>query len=295
MIAAILAVLSFALQNLCCKEYGRRYPSTFYAQAVMAAFCTVVVTLIMAVLGGAQALTVKGFVIAAAFGVWFFITLTSMTLALCYGHMGITLLIQNSSLVVLVIYGILFWGEKLTLTKGIGTVCIMILLIMSAGGDSDTQGASGKQNRKLWVIFTALSFIGNSMIGILQGLMSRECESVTAVTFTFWTSLFSAVLAFICIGICARTGKKERLCKDRKDALTFSGLCTMIGAGTAGGNCFSITALLTLPGVVLFPLRQGALVLVMWLLGVLIYKEKITKRGIAMLLTGLLGIVLLNI
>jgi len=36
-------------------------------------------------------------------------------------------------------------------------------------------------------------------------------------------------------------------------------------------------------------------VLVMWLAGILIYRERITKRGIAMLLTGIIGLVLLNI
>ena len=35
MLFAILAILSFALQNTCCKEYGNRYPNTLYAQSVM--------------------------------------------------------------------------------------------------------------------------------------------------------------------------------------------------------------------------------------------------------------------
>ena len=296
MLAAILATLSFALQNLCCKEFGRRYPSTFYAQTVMALFCTAVVTVIMAVLGGAQTLTPKGYLIAAGFGLCFVITLASMTLAMGCGHMGLTVLIQNSALVVPILYGILFWGESFTLMKGIGTACILLLLVLSVGGDETADETTCSHwNKKRWMILTALAFTGNCALSILQGMMSRECGDVTAVTFTFWTSLFSVAVALICIAVCALTGSRERLTRGKKDLAIFSALCTGIGAGTAGGNCLTIVALMTMPGVVLFPLRQGALVLVMWLLGILIYKEKITKRGILMLIAGLAGIVLLNL
>ena len=35
-------------------------------------------------------------------------------------------------------------------------------------------------------------------------------------------------------------------------------------------------------------------VLVMWLVGILLYREKVTRRGLLMLATGLLGLILLN-
>jgi len=37
------------------------------------------------------------------------------------------------------------------------------------------------------------------------------------------------------------------------------------------------------------------LVLVMWLVGIVLYKEKVTRRGLIMLATGLLGLVLINL
>jgi multidrug transporter EmrE-like cation transporter len=33
----------------------------------------------------------------------------------------------------------------------------------------------------------------------------------------------------------------------------------------------------------------------MWLVGILLYKEKVTKRGLIMLATGLLGLILINL
>jgi glucose uptake protein GlcU len=74
-----------------------------------------------------------------------------------------------------------------------------------------------------------------------------------------------------------------------------AGLIAGIGVGTAGGNSFSILALTQLPGLVFFPLRQRGLVLVMWLVGILLYKEKVTKRGLIMLATGMMGLILINL
>ena len=35
MIAAVLGTLSFVFQNICCKEYGRRFPNTLHPQLTM--------------------------------------------------------------------------------------------------------------------------------------------------------------------------------------------------------------------------------------------------------------------
>ena len=80
MLYAILGIIAFALQNICCKEYGSRYPGTVYAQSVMTVLSLVVVVAIMSALGGVQALTAQGYLIAFAFGVFFVLTLTTMTL-----------------------------------------------------------------------------------------------------------------------------------------------------------------------------------------------------------------------
>lgn len=297
MIELLTAILSFGVQNLCCKEYGRRFPNTLRAQSVMIAVSTAIVAAIMAALGGARALTAKGCLIAALFGVFFVLTLASMTLAINYGHMGVTLLIQNASLVVPTAYAILFWGERMTLPKGIGTALILILLALSAGSAGESADAESQRrwNRKKWLLFTALAFLGDSTLSILQGMMSRECAATDAVTFTFWTSVFSLIVALALTLCCAARRQRARLIDGAASAKWFALTCAGIGVGTAGGNCFSIAALTRIPAVVMFPIRQGALVLVMWMIGVVIYREKLTRRGLLMLLIGLAGIVLLNL
>ena len=296
MIAAVLGTLSFVFQNICCKEYGKRFPNTLHPQLTMIVVSMTLVTAIMAVLGGAQLLTPMGYLLTLAFGLFFVLTLATMTLAMNCGHMGVTLLIQNSSLIIPTIFGMLVWGEKLTLVKGIGVVLILTLLALSSG---DTPPATDERfntprARRRWIMLTLLAFIGDGALGIFQGMMSRECASISSVTFTFWTSLFSVIAAVLLIlfyrlrGVGADYITPEK----RGHFLLWSG---GIGLGTAGGNTLSILALVTVPGVVFFPLRQGSVVLLMWLAGVVLYKEKINRRGILMLACGLAGLILLNL
>lgn len=295
MLYAILGILAFALQNTCCKEYGSRYPGTVYAQSVMTVLSLVVVVAIMAALGGVQALTMQGYLIAFAFGVFFVLTLTTMTLAMNSGHMGITLLIQNSSLMVPSIFGMIVWGEKLNLFKGLGILFILILLALSAGDDNTAAGSMQNWNKKRWMLLTGLAFAGDGVLGILQGLMSRASAETSSNTFTFWTSIFSIIVAGGLYLFFRMRGEGVKITRDRKDAAVFGGLISGIGVGTAGGNSFSILALTKLPGLVFFPLRQGGLVLVMWLVGILLYKEKVTRRGLIMLAVGMLGLILINL
>lgn len=295
MLYAILGILAFALQNTCCKEYGNRYPGTVYAQSVMTVLSLVVVVAIMAALGGVQALTPQGYLIAFLFGVFFVLTLTTMTMAMNSGHMGITLLIQNSSLMVPTIFGMVAWGEKMTMFKGLGILFILALLVLSAGDNTTAAGSMKNWNKKRWLLLTGLAFFGDGILGILQGMMSRASAETSSNTFTFWTSIFSIIVAGLVYLFFRLRGENVKLTRDKRDALAFTGLIAGIGVGTAGGNSFSILALTQLPGLVFFPLRQGGLVLVMWLVGIVLYKEKVTRRGLIMLATGLLGLVLINI
>ena len=297
MIFAIICIVSFVVQNMCCKEYGRRMPDSVYSQLVMVAITTSIVTVITALMGGVQTMPVEGFLIAIAFGAFFVLTLSTMTIAMNSGHMGVTLLIQNSSLIVPVVYGLIFWDDRMTVTKGIGIACIFLMLIFSSGDTAaPTEAEKAKWNKKKWLIFTALAFLGDSLLAIFQGYMGRACATTSAETFTFWTSLFSMVIAAAAVLILRAGGKREVLFSGKKACLAFWLCCLGIGVGTAGGNVFTIVALDKLKSSVLFfPLRSGALVLTMWLAGIIIYRERVTKRGIAMLLAGIAGLVLLNI
>lgn len=296
MIFCLLAIAGFAVQNLGVKEYGKRFPETAYTQLVMLTIATFLVAVIMAALGGIKPLNAQGYLITLLFGAFFVMTIAAMTQSMNSGPLGLTVLVQNSSLLVPVLFGALVWKEALTPLRVIGIVFVLILLALSARTGVDENGSANYDRRK-WIFFTGLSFIGNSGLSIFQGLMSRASADTDAITFTFWTSVFSVLVAVAGVIFLRTRGASVRLIgKSAEDGKAAFTLCNLaIGVGTAGGNCFTILALATVPAVVLFPVRMGGLVLLMWALGTILYREKITRTGILMLIIGLIGIVLLNL
>ena len=70
---------------------------------------------------------------------------------------------------------------------------------------------------------------------------------------------------------------------------------TGVTLGTAGGNTFAISVLTALPAIVAFPLRQGLLVLIVWLVGRLIYRDPAGRYDWPILILGLAGIILMNV
>lgn len=297
MLFAIICILSFVVQNMCCKEYGRRMPEGMYSQVVMAAIATAIVAAITALLGGVQAMPAEGFLLAIAFGIFFVLTLTTMTVAMNSGHTGVTLLIQNSSLIVPVIYGLIVWKEEMTYLKGAGIACVFLMLALSSGDTAaPTEAEKAKWNKKKWLLFTGLAFLGDSLLAIFQGYMSRACETTSATTFTFWSSVFSLIVACGAALVMRKGGHGVRLFEGKRAGAAFGLCCLGIGVGTAGGNVFTILAIEKLGSSVLFfPLRACALVLVMWIAGIVLYHERVTKKGVAMLLAGVAGLVLLNL
>lgn len=294
MIYCILATLAFTLQNVCCKEYGKRFPNTTHSQMQMILLSSVIVTVIMALTGGMKLLNPVGYLITFGFGLAFVITLASMTIAMNCGHLGLTVLIQNSSLLVPVIFGVAVWHESLTAMKVAGIVCVFIPLILSSFTGSDPGSGNPGWNKRKWLFFTALAFLGDSTLAILQGVMSRACATTDSVTFTFWTSLFSAIIALaVLLLFTLRSGAPlfASVRPRRAFSLTIGG----IGIGTAGGNCFTIAALTVMPSSILFPISKCGLLLLIWLIDIIVYREKATPVGWIMFILGLIGIALLSI
>lgn len=70
----------------------------------------------------------------------------------------------------------------------------------------------------------------------------------------------------------------------------------VIGASTALGTYFNMVALDILKeGIIVFPVRQGGLILTITVFGIIRYKEKFNFQTLIMLLSGIAGIILLNI
>ncbi len=286
MLYALLASLAYALQNVGCKEYGRRFSPKTIGLVLMTMLAMVVMCLVL-MWGGIAPLHGSALWIAMGFGVCFVLTFLSMTQAMAVGPLGLTALVVNCSMLVPMVVGLLFWNEKMTWAKGLGAAAILVMLFLSGKGSGD-----GKQGGRKWLLLTLGCLLGNGLLSILQHYMALYPE-VSARLFTFWTALFGALFCLIVLAIYRLRGGQLTEWTEKKPELAFCSLA--VGLGTAGGNTFAIAVLTQLEAFVAFPLRQGLLVLIVWLLGRVVYRDPAGKYDWYILALGLAGIILMNL
>lgn len=286
MLYALISSAFYAVQNIACKEYGRRFAPSVRGLTLMVFLAMSVQCAAMAAVGGAVGIAIRPMLLAAVFGATFVLTFMCMTKAMAIGPLGVTALIGNCSMVITSCVGIAFWGEEMTWCKGIGTLLILAMLALSG-----LSSRGGQKGGAKWMALTALFLLGNVALSVIQHEVTA-IPGVSAYAFNFWSSVFSVL--FCLLGLCAmRLRGGFPGWRDRFGQLL--ACATGVGIGTAGGNAFAIEVLKHLQAVVAFPVRQGVLVLMMWAAGRLIYHDKPGKWDALILISGLAGIVLMNL
>lgn len=286
MLYALISSAFYAVQNIACKEYGRRFAPSVRGLTLMVFLAMSVQCAAMAAVGGASMIAARPMLLAAAFGGTFVLTFMCMTKAMAIGPLGVTALIGNCSMVITSCVGIAFWGEQMTWCKGIGTLLILTMLVLSGLSSKGGQKGGAK-----WMVLTALFLLGNVALSVIQHEVTA-IPGVSANAFNFWSSAFSALFCLLGLGALRLTGDFSAWTSRPGELL---GCAAGVGIGTAGGNAFAIEVLKHLEAVVAFPVRQGILVLIMWAAGRLIYHDEPGRWDALILILGLAGIVLMNL
>lgn len=165
-------------------------------------------------------------------------------------------------------YGLLFLDEELTLIKVIALVMMAIAIIMQNDGEK-------KKGKILFYILCVSVFILNGFTSIVSKAhqIYPQFDTVSSNGFVLLTNLtrfllFGAAIPFV--------RKKEN--KAPVMSIISSGL--IIGSALLSGVAyfFQLACASFLPATVQFPVMSGATIVFSALLGLICFKEKISKR-----------------
>ena len=293
MIFTLFSTIMFVVQNIAMKEYGRRYPSGIAGTLLFNAAQLLVVCVLTAILGGCTAIPFGAFLLAALFGICLSGTLIAITQSYACGSTGLTALIANASLLIPSVFSVIYWKEPFSVWKAAAIALILVMLAMTS-----LEGGKGEKLSKKWYLYILPGFVLNGTISVIQkfyttGYPAARFPACTETAFSFYSALCAAVCCLIGVLVCRMGG--TRLAPFCEKPARFTLISAATGIGTTGGTVLTMYALSAgMPATVLFPVRQGLLVLIMWVFGLLRYKEKLTKKGLLILLVGLAGIVLIN-
>lgn len=205
----------------------------------------------------------------------------SYTIALKNGKTGICSTVYSLGFILPTIFGPLVYQESFSGWDLLG-ILIVIPVIILAG----TKKSVSEKKGKGYFIPLVIAMVCSGGLGIMQKVQQRSACADERVVFMLLAFSFATVYSLI--GFCL--SEKKNFALEKK---AFSG----IGIGLAFAGCNLLNTILAgrLPSTVFFPVLNVGTILFSMILGVMCFKEKLTKKDLAIFSLGVIAILFIAI
>ncbi|MBR3929142.1 MAG: hypothetical protein IKJ65_09095 [Clostridia bacterium] len=166
---------------------------------------------------------------------------------------------------------------------------MLLTLFLSVPRKNEGEKANAK-----WTIFVLITFLLDGCLSVIQKLFLRAYGNDYSVSFVLVSALFGLGITVI-VSLIFFLKDRRLVIPNGKSLIPFAVIAIVVGASTGIATMFNMQSLTLLDGVIVFPIRQGGLILMMTVYGIIRYKDKFDLRTAVMLVSGLAGIVLLNL
>ena len=207
------------------------------------------------------------------------------------GSFILTKLFLSYSLLFSVGYGLIILKEPATLFTYIGLILMMISVFLVRQKAEKATAKKDEPRVKLslkWVICVALSVIGSGMFSVMQKLQQVKFLKTCDNEFMIVTLLFSAITLFS-IGII--TNRKNLLYILRHGGIYAS----VAGISNGATNLLNLVVNAMIPISIAAPTRSGIKLVISFLISLIIFKEKLSRRQTFGVIIGATALILLNL
>ncbi|NOU98659.1 hypothetical protein [Paenibacillus planticolens] len=225
-------------------------------------------------------------IVGTCFGVIFVLTMFVYSSAMDSGPLSYSTFYFSSSMLLPVVVSVLLWHESLGLWKiiGIGLFLISFYCISILG-----KGVSQKP-RPIWYLYCVLAFLLNGALSVCSKFHQSQLgggEVIEYMTVSFATATIAAALGMLIF----RPQKASFV------SLTTTSWPYTLGVAVTTGGANAIIAFLSgkMSGVLLFPIVNGSMIVSISLLSFILFKERVSKFGVAGMMTGLIAIIAISV
>ena len=185
---------------------------------------------------------------------------------------------KMGGLLIPLVISILVFREDPTMLQVVGFIVSMVsIVLICQSGEKETA-------KKLSIGGLAILFLSDGCAGIMAKVFQEMGNPMLADHFLFMTFGVALILCVIVILVKGeRVGKNEIL----------FGL--LIGIPNFMQAKFQLMAMETIPAVIVYPMKSVGTIVVITLAGVLMFREKLSRKQMAALAAILVSLVLLNI
>ena len=203
-------------------------------------------------------------------------------LAVGAGPLSLTSLMVSYSLIIPTIYGLIVGDTPSPfLFVGLALLFVSILLV-----NLEKKGAEKKITLK-WIIFVLIAFVANGACSTVQTIQQRTFEGAYKSEFM----IIALITSIIAIGVAAVIFERKGLAKKIKTGAHWYIIC-----GLANGlvNLFVMMLAKYTPAIV-FPVISAGGIITTAIVGISVYKEKLSVMQIIGMVLGTASIVFLNL
>lgn len=245
--------------------------------------------------------TLGGLVLLICIGPQFKISIYSVIMAVCFalisaaaqfsllmsmacGSMSYSVLFSYLGLLVPTVYSMIC-GRFVTGSKVLGLMLMLLTIYLGIGVKNDS-----KITFK-WIVYSVISFISWGLVGLIQILhQSSPCKNEIN-GFLIWSFVFMTFLFLVMYVIAKRKqeGKQHYILKSKDTWFVL-----IAGLFVGATNKINLYLSGVLPGIILFPIVNGGVIILSGIASVLIFKEKLTKAQLGGIITGIVSVCLLG-
>ena len=265
--AAMLLGADFALNKIYQKIYGTAPKAAFFFNS-MGALITAVI--FFCINGFKLEFTVYSFVMAGLMGLFImsynvigFRLLKSGTVA------AYTLFLMTGGMVLPYIWGLLFLNESFSVLRTVGLIVILAGVVLS--------NFSGERVNIKQIVMCVAVFVLNGFVSIISKIHQSQTsfDSVNAAEFIILGGIFKFLLAGILFHVFKNKDSSESGDNSLKKAIII-----IASSAAIGGAAYMLQLLgaKTLPATVLYPFITGGSIVFSALVGVTLFKEKLSAK-----------------
>ncbi len=223
-------------------------------------------------------------------------------LALQTGSFAITMLILSYSLVISILYGLIFLGEPANVFTYIGFAAIAASIFLVRGKQANPE-TKGKKFSVKWLIYMIISVLGSGFLSVVMRMqqidLAKLMEKPEYIEKYGAGATFDSEFMIICLAISAVTLFVVGIVKDGNDIkyIFKNGTPFAGAAGVANGatNMLGMWINTLIAISIATPTRSAMKTVVSFLVSLLVFKEKFETRQIIGVTLGAVAVVFLNI
>ena len=279
-----LSVLFSSFRNTLIKGfsgYSIKHREFFGIQSVI--FGAGSVALIFVNIFDFKGISLFTFLLALLYGLILLCAQWFYTIALTLGKTAICTTLYSFGFAIPTLSGIIFWNESVSIFGIFGILTVVPVLIISGVGSKKTTNGAGS---KKYLIPLVIALLCSGGLGIIQKIQQKSQYANQTSSFILIAFLFALTSSLIFFFF-KKSGQKQISKRN-------FGFSAIVGVIFSVCNLLNTYLAGALNSAVFFPVLNIGIILTSVVLGLIIYRERLTKKDILILLLGVIAIVLVN-